>query len=149
MKLTNLTSYPTGQLRLLLDFAMPNDVRKYNNSSITFKYRNSRSPQLEGFCEKRRKITIWIRKDDSPEWNRSKFAVLGYRLKTREEVILFVIAHEFWHTQAAGEPPNAYWFDYIFGNVFGGRDIHNERKADRYGLMIVKEWRKYGLGGSQ
>lgn len=153
MKLKNCTNTPDEEIKEIIRFAKPNNVSKFDvtirNRKSCFSGHHRRAGKYwytKMISGKVIHDNPWFQKDTqivaSVTRNENEFPLYvgsrkgGYLpllLLSREEALVYVLAHELRH---------AWQTNHKRGRVWGSRGRYSERDADFYAIGIVREWRR-------
>jgi hypothetical protein len=141
MRLTNTTNIPDDKVRELIAFSKPTNVTKFDVMIKNFQYAGCRGrayTQGSSYHYSNAPfIVVSICKSENIypfETNPKKGGYLPHISKSREEHLLFVLAHELRHLWQVKVPKG--W------RVWGSKGKFSERDADAYAIRKVREYRQ-------
>lgn len=137
-RLRNYTDIPTSLIRTMLAFCQPSnvtgiDVRISNLGGNG--YRGRAYPEGSA-CHDRACpfIIVSVQRGSRVKPRAAHGGYLPRPPMTREEAVLFVLAHELRHLWQAKVRRGR--------RVWGSRGVYSERDADAYGLRALRHWRR-------
>ena len=141
MRLTNNTDFPDKRIREIIEFVRPNGI-----SNFDVMIKNSRTCLYGGRCYYNGSsfhrttnpfIVVSITKDEGCfplyKTNKKGSGYINSLLLSREEAVVYLIAHELKHLWQAKVKRGR--------RVWGARGQFSERDADRYAIRKTREWR--------
>lgn len=135
MQIKNTSDIPTEKLREIVNFVKPEGISKFSINFTKTKYgRGGGRSWPEEF-----RILIRVAQAHKEHKypmmdNNKKGAYLDYLLLSREEGVVQVTAHEFYHLKQHVYPR--------CHRVWGSKGKQSERACDAYGIKMVRKWRR-------
>jgi len=139
MRLRNHTNIPAGAIRAMVRFVVPSGVAGFDVRVSNLGGSGVRGRAYHHGCSLHDRACPFVvvsvqRKGHLAPWTPTRGGYLPMPAMTREEGVLFVLAHELRHMWQSKVKHGR--------RVYGARGQFSERDADAYALRALRHWRR-------